>query len=183
MNNILEKTRIYLVGSIEAAQDSGYGWRETVTEEFEKMGIRALNPCVKPFRKDIELDETDDFQAEMKTFREEGNWDELAKRMKEIRIYDLKLVDIADAIFVYVDADIPTCGSWEEIFAANKMKKPIFFVYKQGKAAVPTWLFGTFSHKYFYGSIEDALQVIREIDSGDRDFDSDRWKLLRKEFR
>jgi hypothetical protein len=107
---ILNKTRIYLIGSIEAAKDSGYGWRDEVTEEFSKMGIRALNPCVKPFRKDIELDETDDFQAEMKTFREEGNWDLLAKRMKEIRIYDLKLVDIADAVFVYLDADIMTFG-------------------------------------------------------------------------
>ena len=178
---ILEGTRVYLVGAIESADDSGVGWRQKVVKEFTDMGIKPLNPCDKPFIKDV--DETDTFQDDMKALRKTGDWNELAKRMKEIRIYDLKLVDISDAIFVYLDADLQTCGSWEEIFTANRMKKPIFFVYKQGKEAVPTWMYGVLPHKYFYDSLEDALETIKGINSGEIEIDSDRWKLLRKEYR
>ena len=177
----LEGTRIYLVGAIESADDSGVGWREKVTNEFESMGIKTLNPCDKPFIKDV--DETDTFQDDMKALRNAGDWNELARRMKEIRIYDLKLVDISDAIFVYLDADLKTCGSWEEIFTANRMKKPVFFIYKQGKEAIPTWMYGVLPHKYFYSSIDDALQTLRDINDGKLTIDSERWKLLRKEYR
>jgi len=185
MKNILEGTRIYLVGAIESCEDAGEGWREIVSKELEKMGVTVFNPLKKPFQDNIEndMDEGLSFQDQMKRHRENGEWDELSQKMRKIRIYDLKLVDISDAIFVYIDENFKTCGSWEEVFVANSMKKPIFFVYKQGKKSIPTWIYGTLPHQYMHESLDDALKMLKGIDEGSVKIDSDRWKLLRKEYR
>jgi hypothetical protein len=44
-------------------------------------------------------------------------------------------------------------------------------------------MYGVLPHKYIYSSIDDALKVIHDIDSGKKATDSDRWRLLRPEFR
>ena len=38
-------------------------------------------------------------------------------------------------------------------------------------------------HNYFYNDIDEVLDMIRKIDSGEKKIDSDRWRLLRKELR
>lgn len=179
--NILNGTRCYLVGAIENAADGGTGWRDFVKERLDPMGIKVFDPCDKPFVKD--LSETTEMQQLVKQLRRDGDYDRLAKVMKEIRIYDLKLVDISDFIFCYLDATVLSCGSWEELFVANRSKKPCFFVYRQGISQVPSWMFGTLPHKYFYGSLTEAIETIQNIDNGTKEIDNERWKLLRPEFR
>ena len=47
----------------------------------------------------------------------------------------------------------------------------------------PLWLLGMFPHKFFYDSINDILKMIEDINSGEREIDSDRWRLLKKDLR
>jgi hypothetical protein len=175
--NKLYKTTAYLIGPIESEIDAGMSWRMYVKDKLDKIGIRCFDPCAKPFIKD--LSETVDYQNCIKKLREDENYDELSIHMKEIRSYDLRLCDLATFAFCYIDGDKKTCGSWEEVFwMGGRLKKPVFFVYKQGKKNIPLWMYGVIPHKYFYNSIDDALNMIYDIDSGKREIDSDRWKLL-----
>src|SRR6056297_2271885 len=113
----LEKTRAYLIGAIEDSSDYGYGWRKLVKTELDPLGIICFDPTSKPYIKD--MDETKEMQSYVKKLRAEGNIEELAHVMKEIRIYDLALVDKCDFVIFYFDPDCMTCGSWEEFFWAN----------------------------------------------------------------
>ena len=63
------------------------------------------------------------------------------------------------------------------------MKKPIFFCVEGGIDKLPLWMFGVLPHKYVYGSIYDAIDVLKKIDNGEKELDSDRWRLLRPSFR
>jgi hypothetical protein len=42
---------------------------------------------------------------------------------------------------------------------------------------------GQLKHKYIYDSIEDALTMVKKIDSGEVIIDSPTWRLLKKEYR
>lgn len=182
--NVLKGTTGYLVGSIESAKDSGKGWRVEVKTRLKKLGIKILDPCDKQFLKDIK--ETDLAQGQMKAWRAAGDMEslkKLQKAMKEIRIYDLKCVDICDFLFCFIDLECPTYGSWEEIsWGAGRLKKPTFFVCKQGVKNAPLWMFGMIPPSYFYDSIQDALIMIEKINRGEVELDSDRWKLLSPAF-
>ena len=63
------------------------------------------------------------------------------------------------------------------------MKKPNFVSVEGGKNKTPLWLLGMMPHNYFYNDIDEVLDMIRKIDSGEKKIDSDRWRLLRKELR
>ena len=52
-----------------------------------------------------------------------------------------------------------------------------------GKAKAPLWMLGMFPHKYIYNSVEEIVEMLYAIDEGNKSIDSDRWRLLRKEFR
>ena len=52
-----------------------------------------------------------------------------------------------------------------------------------GKHATPLWIMGMLPHHYIYDSIEEVVDMVKQIDSGKKDIDSDRWRLLRKELR
>lgn len=179
--NLLYKTRPYLVGPIESEVDCGQSWRNYLINELQECNFSWLNPCDKKFVKDTQ--ETGDYQKRLKHLRENKQYDELSKEMKEIRIFDLSMVDRSDFIIFYFDDTKFTCGSWEELFAANSRKRPIFFVSKNGIDKVPLWMFGCIPYKYFYSSLNEAIKVIKDLDNGVKEMDSDRWRLFKKDFR
>lgn len=181
MKNILEKTRAYLIGAIEDSSDYGYGWRCEVKTRLELEDIIVFDPTKKPYVKD--MDETEEMQLYVKKLRAENNYDELSHVMKEIRAYDLALVDKSDFIVFYFDPDCMTCGSWEEFFWANREKKPIFFICEKGFHRIPLWVFGTIPFKYMYLSVDSFIDMIYSINSGETTIDSTRWRLLSKEYR
>lgn len=177
--NLLNRTKTYLVGSMQ--YEDGVSWRETAEVELGKMGIIVFNPYNKPFVKDIK--EGKATQVELLKMQSDGNYDELAERMREIRVFDLNLVDRSDFIIVKANPKIASWGSSEELVTAVRMKKPIFFSCDGGKKALPLWIFGQFPHKYIYNSVAEILEVLKKIDAGEIEMDSDRWRLLRKEYR
>jgi len=178
-NNNLNKTRTYLVGHMQYA--SGRDWREYVEGELEPLGIRIFNPYKKPFVKDVNEDE--DVRGKVEQDMEKGFYSDVAQRMKLIRSYDLNLVDRSDFIIAHLLPDVASWGSAEEIVTAVRMKKPIFISMEGGKEKTPLWMMGMLPHHYIYDSIEDVVSMIESINNGEKEIDSDRWRLLREDLR
>ena len=177
--NLLENTRTYLVGHMQYA--NGRDWREYVEKKLDSLNIKIFNPYKKPFVKDVNEDEG--VRQKVADDMENGHYSDVARRMKQIRSYDLNLVDRADFIIAHLLPDVASWGSAEEIVTAVRMKKPIFISMEGGKSRTPLWMMGMLPHHYIYDSIDDVLNMIKQINDGKKPIDSDRWRLLRKELR
>lgn len=147
--NRLKNQRVYLAGAMDRVSDRGTGWRDSITPFLEDLGCVIFNPLKKPLDIGLEDDETHTLKQELKRL---SKYDELSSIMKTIRAVDLRLVDISDFLVVNLDLDIHPCGTYEEIFWANRQKKPIIVHVEQGKSKAPDWLFGTIPHQMIFSS-------------------------------
>jgi hypothetical protein len=179
MLNLLESTKTYLVGHMQYV--SGRDWREDITDRLKPLHITCFNPYKKPFIKDVEEDEAS--RHEMQELMNDGQYDKVTQRMKTVRAYDLNLVDRSDFIIAHLVPDVASWGSAEEITTAVRMKKPVFISMQGGKEKTPLWMLGMFPHKYIYNSLDEIIKMLYSIDSGTKKIDSDRWRLLKKEYR
>lgn len=177
--NILYKTKSYLVGHMQYI--TGRDWREEISSKLQPLGITCFDPYQKPFLKDVEEDENS--RGEMETWMKSGDYDKVASRMKTVRSYDLNLVDRSDFIIAHLVPSVASWGSAEEIVTAVRMKKPIFVSMEGGKSKTPLWMLGMLPHKYIYNNLDEVIEMLYDIDSGDKSIDSDRWRLLQKKFR
>lgn len=159
----------------------GSNWRNYVKTELSPLNIQCFDPYDKPFLKDVE--EGDHIRAKFKNQMENGEFDDVQAHMREIRIYDLNLVDRCDFVIAHLIPDIASWGSAEELTTSVRMKKPTFISIEGGKKKCPLWILGMFPHKYIYNNIDEILSVIKKIDSGEKSIDYDRWRLLKPEYR
>ena len=160
---------------------SGRNWREEVAEKLAPLGITCFDPYKKPFIKDVEEDEAT--RQQMDVWMKTKQYDRVTDRMKTIRAYDLNLVDRSDFIIAHLVPDVASWGSAEEVTLAVREKKPIFISMEGGKSKAPLWMLGMLPHKYIYNSVDEIIEMLYAIDDGSKEIDSDRWRLLRKEFR
>jgi hypothetical protein len=177
--NLLEKTKTYLVGHMQYV--SGRNWREYVTEKLSPLGITCFDPYKKPFIKDVEEDEAS--RQDMETWMRTKQYDRVTERMKMVRAYDLNLVARSDFIIAHLVPEVASWGSAEEVTLAVREKKPVFISMEGGKSKTPLWMLGMLPHKYIYDSVDEIIEMIYAIDSENKEIDSDRWRLLRKEYR
>jgi len=169
----LKGSRCYLCGAMDRAPEQGKGWREMVTPVLDKFGVVVYNPCNKPIEYDPEIEQV----SYRKQLKAEGRHDELASKMHEIRSIDLRMCDVCDFITVYLTNKIPTCGSWEEIFLANRQKKPILLVYEEGINEIPDWMFGTLPIEHLFNSFEEWEEYLHLVNRTGYDL-TGRWKLF-----
>ena len=108
-DNVLEKTRTYLVGHMQYA--SGRDWREYGENELEKLNITTFNPYKKPFVKDVKEDE--DARHSLDHCQKHGYFNDVAQRMSLVRSYDLNLVDRSDFIIAHLLPEVASWGSAE----------------------------------------------------------------------
>ena len=180
--NILWRTRTYLIGNMQfVSDDEGESWRDKVQKALSEMGVIVFNPYHKPFIKDVQ--EGPNVRQRLDRAIAQGNYEFLNQKMRQIRIFDLNLVDRSDFLIAYINPTVASWGSAEEIVTAVRMKKPIFLAVKGGKSKCPLWIFGMFPHKYIYDSVDDIIKMLQRINAGKKRLDNVRWKLLRKEFR
>ena len=171
MSNRLKNQRVYLAGAMDRVADRGNGWRDNITPFLEDLGVVVFNPIKKPTAVGQEDEATHQHKIKLKS---EKNYDELSKLMKTIRSVDLRLVDISDFLIVNLDLDVHPCGTYEELFLANRSKKPVVIHIEQAKQNAPDWLFGTIPHQMIFSTwseIENYLQYIHtnpEIDLANR---------------
>lgn len=159
----------------------GTDWRNYVTPKLENMGITVFNPYDKPFIKDVE--EGNDIRNNLNSLIEKEEYVEVQRKMRQIRIYDLNLVDRSDFIIAHIIPDVASWGSAEELVTANRAKKPIFLSVEGGKQKCPLWLLGTIPEKYIYNNIDEVLIVLDMINNNEISIDSERWRLLKPQYR
>lgn len=179
--NILYKTKCTVIGAMQYNGINGKIIRDQITSHLSKYNIIVYNHYNQPFL-DIDAEESLVKQNKINEWMDSEQYDKVTE-LRNIRLFDLKLIDLSDFVIFLYSPEIPTCGSYEEFFEANRSKKPIFFVNTGTKKKTPAWVLWTIPHKYIYSSLEEVYKVLDEIDSGKRAIDSDRWKLLKKNFR
>lgn len=170
--NRLKNQRVYLAGAMDRVADRGVAWRDSITPFLEQLGIVVFNPINKPT--DIGLEDSDTHHIKTK-LKQMSRYDELSNMMKTIRAVDLRLVDISDFLIVNLDLDIHPCGTYEEIFWANRQKKPIIVHMVQGKNKTPDWLFGTIPHQMLFSHWDEIKQYLSHINSSENINTYKRW--------
>lgn len=159
----------------------GRVWREDISQFLKSKNIIFFDPYRKPFINAPDEDETT--HSRMATLMKSGEYDEVASHFKKVRSFDLSMVDRSDFIICYLNPEVPTYGTVEELSWAVRMKRPIFVVIEGGKQNTPLWVMGMLPHKYIYDSFEEVKQVLSNIDAGIKSIDSDRWRLFKPELR
>ena len=160
---------------------NGRDIREELSKKLDEMGIIMWNHYKKPFI--TEFDESEEAMKQRTELLKNEEYDKIIE-FSPIRTYDLALMDKADFVIFVYDPDIVTCGSWEEFFTANRIKRPIFFINTKGKKRTPLWVFWTLkNHHYIYNSVNECVNMIQKINSGEISLDSDRWRLFQIEHR
>ena len=97
--------------------------------------------------------------------------------MRVIRNTDLRMVDLSDFLIVNLDIDKQPCGTYEELFLANRQKKPIILRIPQGKENTPDWLLGTIPHETIFSSWEEIKAYLNTVNEGHGRLDS-RWMFF-----
>lgn len=175
--NILNNARCYLAGPIDKAADYGRGWRVEISAFLESIGVEVFNPCSKPRHL---INENGECVQYRHTLKKQGKFKEVAEIMKEIRHIDLRMVDVCDFLVVHLDNDVRTCGTWEEIFTANRSKKPIIIHMEQGKESAPDWLLGTIPHNFIFGKWQELKDYLVNVNDSKSQVlsNGDRWLLF-----
>ena len=160
-------------------RETGREWREKITEWLSEKGAIVLDPYHKPMASASIHDslEDDEHYEVIKNAIAKGDYDEVERRMKVVRATDLRLVDHSDFIIVNLDLDKRPCGTYEEVFTANRQKKPIITMCPQGKSSISPWLFGTFSHKLMFEQWGEVHSYLTHIDGApDKEIETlNRW--------
>lgn len=175
MMNRLKNQRVYLAGAMDRVPDRGATWRDNITPFLENLGIVVFNPITKPTNAGMEDQDSHIIKTKLK---QSERYDELSDVMKTIRRVDLRLVDISDFLIVNINLDIHPCGTYEEIFTANKCKKPIIVHMEQGKNNTPDWLFGTIPHQMIFSHWSDLKSYLVHINSDENIEPYRRWQFF-----
>jgi hypothetical protein len=174
-NNKLLKSVAYLAGPIENCINSGINWRKSLVEKLNGLGIISLDPTNKMWTDDNDIKQETRGVASLK---ESGQFTELKQKIKKIRRIDLRCVDIADFIIAYIDPDIYTCGSFDEIFTAEREQKPILVLAPKGIKSLPSWLFGAIQINEVFTTEFELIKYLKFINDDKLEMD-DRWVLMR----
>jgi len=100
--------------------------------------------------------------------------------MKGIVSIDLHMVDLSNAVIVYIDKDYYACGSYSELTYAALEHKPVLICCKQGVANIPRWVFGLSNYKTFFDKWEDLKAYIIKVHTNTLEYpaEEDNWRFL-----
>lgn len=174
--NYLFNTVSYLCGPIDRAIDDGVSWRKDIREKCneKKFNIIFLDPTDKPKHIGQEIGEE---KTKLRRLLENDEWDEARKVATKIRHYDLRMVDTCNFVIIYIDINIHLCGSYDEMFTAERQKKPILVIMNQKKNQIPAWLVSFVRPEEIFESIDECVEYLQKIDNGNIELD-DRWVKL-----
>ncbi len=158
--NRLAWNRGYLCGAMDRVTDGGIGWRQDLIQSLKHLNILWLDPTRKPI--DIGVEDLENRALRHKAKRA-GDFEFVRTQMKQIRPVDLRMVDICDFVVVNLDLAVHACGTYEELFWANRMKKPVLIRIEQGVEHTPDWLFGTFPFEMIFSSWDEVKKYLRHI--------------------
>jgi len=178
--NLLKDTNCVVIGPMEGDMVGARQIRQHIKTELGKLNIVVWDHLNRPF--DGFIEETEATHELLEGYRKFGRYD-LIEQYADIRRQDLAMIDKSDFVICVFHEKIFSAGTCEELFWANREKKPIFFVWGEGKEKCPVWFFWTLPHNYIYSSVEEVLNIIKLLDKGELSMDSKRWRLFKQEFR
>lgn len=178
---ILNKTKVYLIGSIQNSGIEARTWREHATKELSSSGIICFDPFKKPFLNSVDEDELT--MSKLLHCMNAGFYKTVSQHMKKIRAFDLRLVDLSDFVIACISPTKASWGSADEIFTALRLRKPTFIVIEGGVSKTPLWIMGSIPTEYLFNNLDECLNRIKDIDSGKYPIDDKYWRLLDEKFR
>ena len=176
MNN-LHRSIFYLSGPIDDVKRSrdAIDWREDISGFLHTIGAGVFNPLDKPIAYP-DSDESYENVQIRKTMKLQEKYDEVRRTMKSVCSTDMRLVDLSHAMILYIDRDVHMCGSYIEAAWAALEKKPIVVMCKQGKSAIPDFLYGITPHDMFFSRWDQLKQYLLLVDSS-KSIDK-RWQFI-----
>lgn len=176
MKSKLKNAICYLSGPIEKAKDLGVGWRNEFISKSKHLNLVVIDPCNKP------TNFTHEIKGEHRTIdglRKERKWEELVSYVKQFRREDLRFTDISDFLIVYIDPDVPSYGTLDELFTAEDQKKPLLCICKGGIDKLPAWLFAVFKLNEIFENIDGCIEYLNKINNNETLSEDRRWVLCR----
>jgi len=150
------KLYCYLAGPVEFS-DKNEDWRENITTELGKIGIKSLNPIIKP---DWLLPQGEKppvlygKEISKQLFVNNSYNHEDFEAMKYIREYCMQLINISDFIICRI-TKTPTSGTYEELGIIKNQNKPVF-IWAPEKW-LPGWVYAMFSDPFYFVSTKEHL--------------------------
>jgi len=158
--NRLALNRGYLCGAMDRVTDGGIGWRQDLIQSLKDLRILWLDPTRKPI--DIGVEDLEN-RALRHNAKRAGDFEFVRNQMKQIRPVDLRMVDICDFLVVNLDLEVHACGTYEELYWGNRMKKPILVRIEQGIEYTPDWLFGVLPFQMIFSTWDQVKSYLRHI--------------------
>jgi len=175
MTNLLKGQCTYLAGPMDRIEDGGIVWRQELTPKLRAMGLGVLDPCDKPCAFG---EEGPEFRDKINRLKIQGDFETAKALMRDISAIDLRMIDIAHFVIVYMNIDVHMCGTYHEAFTAVQQKKPILVMCEQGRENVPNWMFGVMPYQHMFDSWDDLLAYLDRVNSGEETRHYNRWRFF-----
>uniref|UniRef100_A0A6M3KWR0 Uncharacterized protein n=1 Tax=viral metagenome TaxID=1070528 RepID=A0A6M3KWR0_9ZZZZ len=172
MNRLLG-SRCYECGPIDYTNDRGRFWRDEIKPFLRELGVIVIDPCQKPIINVLKEDK--DLFRKLEGYVQTEQWYKLSNIIREIRVTDLRCVDISDWVIAHIDRNITMTGTMEEIFCANRQKKPVLIHCEQTLKDIPKWLWGTLPVEFMFDDWDKLKEYIDYIDKNDNIDTMKRW--------
>jgi len=174
----LFNSRCVLSGAIDRVDDDGVQWRNNIKIECEKrnFGIKFFDPCDKPKSLGSEIGKE---KIAVKRLVREGRWEEAQELVKIFRHFDLRAIDWCDFVIVKIDINVHACGTYDEIFLAEREHKLILVIMGEGqtKIDIPSWLVAFINEDEVFDTEDECVEYLSKLNSGDIPLD-ERWVKL-----
>jgi hypothetical protein len=150
----------YLTGSMEAERDLGAGWRTKLTERLADVALTILDPSKNEKEKtgyDIKV-----LKDALDGWRAAGEWDKFNTAVDRIMATDVKCVEAADFLILYINK--VTGGTTSELMYAWLLKKPVYAVVDCDIRTLNCWVLRLIT-KYgqAFGSWKELETKVREV--------------------
>lgn len=172
----LSGSRVYLAGPVEY-DFSAVSWREQITEQLKPYNVDIYNPLVKPSWLPEHCKVDPAIYKNVLSGSTEMSKQEVFQATAEMRRLCLRMVATVDWVICYLPKTF-TCGTFEEIYLAAKLEKPVLFCMPNGMAS--TWILpiyanaDTMNDVYFY-NWESLMAHIDKLDKGVAHMDPYMW--------
>lgn len=178
-NGLLKGATGFLSGPIDRVSDDGVQWRNYIKDQAKKrdLGLNFFDPCDKPegLGSEIGIEKN-----KVQELINEDKWEEAKDFVKMFRRYDLRGVDTSDFLIVKVDLNVHMCGTYDEMFTAEREQKPILIIMGRGqkKIDIPTWLVAFIHPDEIFETEDECLDYLEKLNKGEIKFDR-RWVAIK----
>ena len=162
--NRLKNLGCYLSGPIDFAENLGSEWRDELTPFLQNRNVKVFDPLKPMFYGAAHL--TEYKRPVILQMAKARKFEELRTEIKELNKWDLRAVDLSSFVIVNYRIDIHMCGTYEEIFEANKQNKPVLLVVDD-MTVLPKWIYGRFPHEHMFEGFEKLKEYLINIDENE----------------